>query len=815
MLSVLRDVRFAFRQFSRTPGFALTAVTTLALGIGATASIFSLAETVLLRPLPFPHASRLMWVQQADHTPGLAPGKSEPLSYPDYFDWRARNRSFDELASYRGASFTMTGEGQAQQIRGMQVSANFFRTLEVSPEIGRDFRLEDERAGGHVAILSHQMWRSTFGGTPGIAGRMLTLDGVRYTVVGVIPAGMAFPVTSPEIWVTIASDAETAGAGKPVTEQRGDDMLDVVGRVRAGVTAEQARTDLSAIANAIASQFQDTNKYYTSAAVTPMLEHLTGDYRGAIRILFAAVVCLLLIACSNVAGLLLVNANRRAPELAVRIALGASRSEISRQILVESVLLSLAGGALGMLLAGWVLQGMIRFVPESIPRLDQIAIDGTVLAFATAVSVLTGVLFGALPAWRASRLDPALQMRDFGRGSLGSRGRGRMQGWIVAAETAVSLLLLTGSGLLIRSFVKVTQVDPGFDSHHVLTATASVPEPAYTDAQRVQFYDELRARLAATPGVQMASAGWPLPLGEGHMGISFQIEERMKPESDEPTERLGLATPNYFATMRIPLISGRTFDEHDVRKSKPVIIVNQAFAKKYFPGEDPLGKRIRCDASDDGTKPPMREVVGVVGDVRRERLQSEPEPFYYLPYTQAVFTSPAICIRTAGDPVQFIRTLRQIVQEIDPNIPLYRIRTMDEMVATAASEPRFHMMLFTSFAVLALVLSAVGLYAVLSYMVAQRTREIGLRIALGAQPGDLMRWVLRRGMALAAAGSAAGLVLSLVLTNQMQEMLFGVGAMDAGTFVVSLAATLVVAVAASCLPALRASRLSPMRAMQE
>ncbi|PWU01693.1 MAG: ABC transporter permease [Terriglobia bacterium] len=815
MLFLSHDLRLTFRQIRKNPSFAVTVIGTLALGIGATTAIFSLVNAILLRPLPFPHPERLVWLQQADHTPGTPPDTPEALSYPDYFDWRAQSRSFEGIASYHGNNWTLTGAGSPQQVPGPTVSANFFRVLGVQPLIGRDFLPEEEQPGVHVTMLSYAFWQSAFGGAPDVAGRAVTLDGVSYRITGVMPPGFEFPLSNPApaLWVTLARDAE--GPGTPLASQRGADMLELVARLKPQVSAERAHAEMDLVARQIAGQYPDTNKTYTSALLQPMLEHLVGNYRPALRVLFAAVVALLLIACANVAGLLLVHASRRAPEIAVRTALGASRGEITRQMLVESIFLSLCGGAAGIVLSSWILSALIRYVPQNIPRLHEITADATVLGFVALVSTLIGVIFGAAPAWRASRLDPASALRDYGRGATTPHGRNRVHNWIVIGETAAGLVLLVASGLLIRSFAHVLQVDPGFDAKHVLTASLNLPDRTYSSTQRIEFYERLMSRLGTVPGVESVAAGFPLPLAEGNVGLSFQIEGKPVAPGDEPSERMAVVTAGFFRTMRIPVAAGREFTERDRRGGSPVILVNQQFARKYFPGEDPIGKRMRAQMSDNEEKPPMREIVGVVGNVKRQKLMKEDEPMYYLPWVQAVLTSPALCIRTAGDPAQVAGPLRAELAGLDPDIPLYRVRTLDTLVSNAASEPRFQMLLVTSFALLALALAAIGLYAVLSYMVAQCTTEIGLRMAIGAQPADILRWVLRRGLGIAAAGAILGLVLSAALTRYMQGMLFGVRPLDTVTLGIVSAILLGVSALASMAPALRASRLDPMQALRD
>lgn len=813
MSSLLQDLRFAIRQLRKSPGFALTTVLTLALGIGATTAIFSLINTVLLRPLPFPDPDRLMSAMALD-TSVRKSGIPGNLSYPDFFDWRTRNHSFEALACYRRDSVTLTGSGTPQQLESQTVSSDLFRALGMKPTQGRGFVADDEKPGTHVAVLSHETWQSLFGADPNIVGRTITLDRNGYTVLGVMPKGFQFPIQNPApaLWVSLADDA----TGKdPMTGQRGAEALTLVGRLKPGVTIQQANADLSLIAQNLATQYPDTNKTQTGAIVVPELENLVGNTSSALHVLFAAVVFLLLIACANVAGLMLTRASRRQAEMAVRSAMGASRFGIIRQVLVESVVLSLCGGAVGIALSVVLLKTMLHFVPQNLPRLDQVSVDGKVLVFAALASVLTGVLFGVLPAWRMSKLDPSLALREGTRNVTSGRGQHRLNNILVVAETAIGLVLLVGAGLLIHSFVRVLNVDPGFDPHHVLTASLNLPENQYPDLKKAQFYDELLPRLAALPGAESVAAGFPLPLGRGNITISFSIEGRPVAKGDEPGEAVGIVTPNFFRTMRIAALSGREFLPTDDSKSLPVAVINQAFARKYFPGENPVGKRFKPGLGDGVLEEPMREIVGVVGDVKQRGITAEMPPQFYLPFKQALVFSPPIAIRTAGDPISLIGPLRAQLAQVDSNIPLYRISPLDDYVLLSAAQPRFQTVLITFFAAMALLLSAIGLYAVLSYMVAQRTLEIGLRLALGAQREDVLRLILRRGLMLALAGLAIGIFVSLLLTRFMAEMLYGVRPFDPLTFVGVSAVLLVVSLIASSAPAYRAARLDPMRTLRE
>lgn len=813
MIQVWQDLRFAVRQVRKSRGFAVTTTLTLALGIGATTAIFSLVNTVLLRPLPFPQQERLVWTQQLDQSVA-AKGIPESLSYPDFFDWRAHNHSFDAMAAYRHNSLTLTGSGTPQQLETQVVSSEFFRVLGVNPVLGRGFLLDDEKSGTHVAVLSHELWQSTFSGAADIVGQAITLDGIRYTVVGVMPKGFEYPIQNPApaLWTTLADDAVGKRAA---TSARGADMLSVVARLKPGVTLPQATADLSLIARNIATQFADTNKGYNAAIVKPEMENLVGETRPALRVLFAAVIFVLLIACANVAGLMLARASRRRPEIAIRSAMGATRLEIMRQVLVESVFLSLCGGALGISLSVILLRTMLRLVPQNLPRLDQVSVNAAVLAFTALTSILTGVLFGVLPAWRMSQLDPSLALREGTRNATSGRGQHRLHNSLVIAETAIGLVLLVGAGLLIRSFVRVLHVDPGFDSRNVLTASLNLPDSQYPGIKRVKFYEQLLPKLAALPGVQSVAAGWPIPLGRGDFSISFTIEGRPIAKGDEPSEQLSAVTPDFFRTLRIPVLAGRAFRPTDDSKSMPVIIVNEAFARKYFPGENPIGKHIQSDLGDGITEHPMREVVGIVGNVKRRGITTDAPPQYYLPFPQAVITSPSLEIRTTGDPVSIASALRARLAEMDGSIPLYRVRTLEDYVSQSAAQPRFQTLLITFFAAMALLLSAIGLYAVLSYMVAQRTLEIGLRLALGAQRSDVLGLILRRGATLAVTGLGIGILVSLLLTHFLAAMLYGIRPFDPLTFVGVSLVLLLVSLAASMAPAYRAARLDPMGSLRE
>ncbi len=814
MHNLLQDLRFAIRQLRKSPGFALTTILTLALGIGATTAMFSLINSVLLRPLPFPEPDRLMMIAPLDSF-AVKPGIPTSLSYPDFFDWRSRQHSFDAIASYHRDSHTLTGSGTPQELESETVSADFFRVLGVNPMLGRGFIADDEKKGTRVVVLSHELWQSTFGSDRSIVGRNITLDSNSYTVIGVMPAEFTFPLLKPvtAFWTSLADDNNDPK--EPLTSQRGALLTRAIGRLKPGVTVAQATADLSLIARNLATQYPDTDKRLGSATVVPELENLVGDTSSALRVLFAAVMFLLLIACTNVAGLMLTRAARRRSEIAVRAAMGASRFEIIRQVLVESVVLSVCGGALGVALSGLFLKTILRFVPQDLPRLTQVGIDGRVLIFAALVSIATGVLFGVLPAWRMSRLDPSLALREGTRTMTTGRGQHRLHSALVIAETAIGMVLLIGAGLLIHSFIRVLNVDPGFDPHNVLTASIDLPDNQYPPLKRVQFQQELLGRLAALPGVESVSSGYPIPLSQHNIGVGFSIEGRPVAKGDEPDAPVTIATPGFFRTMRIPILRGRDFLPTDESKSPAVTIIDEAFANKYFPGENPIGKHITPGLGDGITDSPAREIIGVVGSVKRKGLTADTAAQFYLPLPQAIILSPAIVIRTSGDPASMLGPLRTVLAQIDSNIPLYRISTVEDYISLSAAQPRFQTVLITFFAVMALLLAAVGLYAVLAYMVAQRTLEIGLRLALGAQRESVVGLILRRGLLLAAIGLGIGVIASVILTRFLSDLLYGVKPLDPLTFLAVSALLMLVSLIASSAPAYRAARLDPMRTLRE
>jgi len=805
MATLVQDLRYGLRMLARSPGFTFAAILTLALGIGANTAVFSVVNTVLLKPLPYAEPDRLMRVESMNTRGAPIPGA---LSYPDFFDFRARNHTFEHLVTGRDTNLTLTGYGMPVQLDGEIVTWDLFPTLGIQPELGRGFLSSEEAAGTNVVALSHKLWQTQFGGDRGIVGRTITLNRKPYTVVGVAPAGFAYPVSEPNIqfWTTIANDQE-------MLTQRGAHMLEALGRLKPGVRIEPARADLDVIAQALAKQYPDTNTNHARASVRPELATLVGESRAPLLILLGAVGLVLLIACANIANLLLARTASREPEMAVRAAIGASRGRVVRQLLTESLLLALLGGAAGTLLAEYALGAVLPLGGQSIPRLAQTSIDGRVLGFSLLLAFLTSVLFGLAPALHASRIDLASSLKE--RTSAGATEHHRVRGALVIAQVTLGLVLVTAAGLLMASFLHLEHSDPGLNPDHVLTFSFSLPESQYSLDQQVVFYDQLLERMRAVPGVRSAAGVWPLPFGGDDAEVSFNIEERPAVQTKRPFARMAFATPGYFQTAGIPLLKGRYFNETDDAKAAPVLIVNKAFADKFFPGEDVIGKRVTSGAAAPGQHGEIvREIVGVVGSAKLFAMDAEPEPIYYFPYKQLTWQPPVMMLRTAVPPRTLESAVRAQMAALDPLVPVFQVRTMDELLSTEVTEPRFHTLLLGCFAGIALLLTMVGLYGVMAYSVTRRTREIGVRIALGASRSTVLRMVLKQALTLLVAGLALGLAASLATDRLLSSMLFGIPAIN--PLVLGLSGLLVALTGfvAAYLPARRAASVDPMTALR-
>ncbi len=803
-----QDLRYGLRMLAKNPGFAAVAVIALALGIGANSAIFSVVNTVLLRPLPYKNPERLVMVWEENSKQGFPRDTPSPANF---IDWRDQNHVFESMAAIVEASFNLTGAGDPERIDGHGVSAGLFSLLGVEPQLGRAFRSEEDKPGGsHVVIISYGLWQRRFGSDPGIIGNPINLNGKSFIVVGVMPRTFQFPTRKDQLWVPLAFDAKEAG-------QRGSHYLEVIARIKPGVTLQQAQAEMTTIATRLQQQYPETNTSI-GAVVTPLHEQVVGDIKPALLVLLGAVAFVLLIACANVANLLLARAAVRQKEIALRLALGAGRARLIRQFLTESVLLAALGGGIGLLLAVVGLSVLKRFIPPNISQAQAITIDAKVLIFTVLVSILTGLIFGLAPATQAANFNLNDTLKESGRDSAaGSRGN-RIRGLLVISEVAVSFILLIGAGLLINSFLHLRNVDPGFRAERALTMKIVLPEPRYADKeQRGVFYRELIRRVETLPGVSSAAVATNLPLTESGNSVGVSIEGHADPAPDRvPIVITRIISPRYFETMGIPLLKGRAFTEEDKSESESpsVIVVSETTARSFWPGEDALGKHIKVGSPSNNDNKWLT-VIGVVKDVRQFELVVEPKPQMYLPFTQANFFEPrALVVKTNLEPLSLAATVRKTVWEIDKDQPVSDIASMEHIVSESVARQRFSMLLLGIFAGLALVLAAVGIYGVMSYSVAQRTHEIGIRMALGAQKKDVLKLTIGQGLKLVLIGVAIGLGAAFILTRVIASLLFGVSATDPITFVAISLVLIGVAMLASLIPALRAMKVDPMFALR-
>ncbi|HSB09291.1 MAG TPA: ABC transporter permease [Blastocatellia bacterium] len=811
METFLRDFKYGFRMLLKHPAFTAIAVIALALGIGANTAIFSVVNAVLLQPLPFADPERLVSVYETNLQRGYIRGSA---SYPNFADLREQNQVFEKMSSYHTGDFILTGGDEPLRLQGAIVNADLFSLLGAAPSLGRTFLPEEDKPGdsGRVVILSSHLWRNRFGSDPNVIGATLVLGGKNFTVVGVMPEAFKFPVQNEpvELWSTVAVDA--AGE-QPMTGQRGAHYMNVIARLKPGVGLAQARAEMDTIAARLEQQYPDTNSH-RGVFIEPALESLVVDIRLALLVLLGAVGCVLLIACANVANLLLARATTRHKEMAIRAALGASRMRVVRQLLTESVMLSLAGGSLGLLLALSGTRFLVAIIGSELPRSAEIGLDARVLGFTLLVSLLTGVVFGLVPALYSSKTDLTEALKEGGRSSGEGSRRNKLRGALVVIEVAIAVVLLSAAGLMIQSLLRLQRVNPGFNPKNVLSFSLGLPEVRYPAQKQIDFYNQLVARIESLPGVRSASAVLPLPLSSDRIRITFETEGRPLPRGELPASEYRAVGLNYFRTMGIPILRGRDIAERDDKKSTPVIVVNDTFAQKFFPGEDPIGKHIKPGIGTDDSPSVWREIVGVVGSVSHLSLSADPDPEYYVPHAQMPFDSMTIVARTEGDPRSLISAVRSEVRALDGDLPVYNFKTLEEYVAGSVAQPRFNTLLLAIFAGIALVLTAVGLYGVMSYSVTQRTHEIGIRMALGAGGHDVLKMVVRQGMTLTLVGMGAGLAGAYFLTRFMESLLFGVSATDPITFIGISVVLAGVALGACFVPARRATRVDPMIALR-
>ncbi len=832
MQTLWQDLRFSMRTLLKRPGFTLVAIVTLALGIGANTAIFSVVDAVLLRPLPYPEAGRLVFLWSTARSQSASAFGS---ALPDYREWRDQNRTLDGLAGFYYGDFNLsTTGGEPERVQGAYITHNLFNVLQVSPAFGRLFTPEEDQFGRHrVVLLGHDLWQRRFGGERAVVGREIKLGGESFTVAGVMPQGLPFFDNTPEValWTPIAF------APGDSMDTRNNHFVNLVGRVKPGVTIQQAQDDASTIARRMEEQYPENKGL--GASIVPVQEQLTGDSRTALLVLLGAVAFVLLVACVNVANLMLARAAARERELAIRASLGASRGRILRQMMIECLPLGLMGGALGVLLAVWGIDLLSALLPTTLPRYNEIGVNGRVLAFTFALALITVLLFGLLPALQAVKADVSATLSEGGRSGAGGSRQGRLRRVLVVAEVALALVLLIGAGLMVRSFIKLRQVDVGFTARNVLTLRVPLPEAKYPipinasdprEPAGLAFYEQLLARVEALPGVKAATAGSILPLGAGiGWGKFFSVEGRPAPPSLDqvPSVNFALISHDYFRTFGIVVRQGRAFTARDKQNSQPVAIINETLERRLFPNGEAVGKTIWMgapehmlppDAQTPGNQTPRRVIVGVVADVKGGSLNRPVSPLVYAPFYQhrreGWANTLMLAVQTETSPESLAGAIRAQVRGLDPDQPVTAVRNMGELLDRSLSAEKFNLLLLSLFAVVALVLAAIGIYGVMSYSVTQRTHEIGVRIALGAESRDVLRLVVGQGMMLALIGVAVGVAAAWALTRLMADLLFEVTATDPMTFALIALLLACVALLACWIPARRATKVDPMVALR-
>ena len=808
---IAADVRYSLRTLRRNPGFATVVLLTLALGIGANAAIFSVVNGVLLRPLPYRDADRLMVIRGDLRRPGL---NDIPASAGEYVDYRDRGHVFEQVAAYDTVGFNLTGGGDPERVDGAVVTTTFFSLLGASAQVGRTFVSgEDQPGRDNVVVLSHSLWTRRFSASRAVIGQTVPVDGRPAQIVGVMPPGFQFPDRTIEIWKPFLLDAEALS-----DNNRGSHGYTALARLKAGISRAQAQADLNAVTATFKAEHPVNYGNGFSVTLWPLRDEIVGDTGRPLLVLLGAVGMVLLIACANVANLLLARGASRRKEIAVRTALGASRGRIVRQLLTESVLIAATGGAAGLVLARWGVDLLIGISPDSVPRLREVTIDLRVMLFTAGVSIATGVLFGLVPALRASKGNTNAALKEGGRS--GSAMHGRTRRTLVVAEISLSLVLLVGAGLLLRSFARLSDVEPGFSANDLVTFRLSLQPARYTTFVKGDaFYDDFFDRLRALPNVRSVTAINFLPFsGQGGSRSIFIEGREVERLGDRLDEQIRIVTDGYFAAMQIPLAAGREFTRHDTLSSMRVAVINESLARKHWPNENPIGKRAAFSTSN----PKWYEIVGISHDVKHRRLDSAARAEIYVPFRQPIFDPPYdnwtvqpmyVAVR-AVDPRAVVTTVRGVLARLDRDQPISDVRTMDERIGRSLSSRRFNMVLLALFAGLALTLAAVGIYGIVAYSVTERTHEIGVRVALGAQRRDMIAMVIGQGMAMVATGTAIGVAAAAALARLMSTLLFGVSAVDPATFIAIPSLLLVVALAACYLPARRATRVDPLQTLR-
>jgi len=805
MDNLLKDLIYGMRVLAKRPAFVIVAVITLALGIGASAAIFSVVNAVVLNPLPYPEADRIMTMWQSNPRAGI--DKQDP-SPANALDWRDQNQAFEQVAMIEPWSFEYVEKGEPEKFRASLVTEGFFDILGSSPLYGRTFLPEDYEAGKEKAIvISYGLWKRWFGGDQAVVGQRINFEDETGVIVGVMPPEFQFPDKTREMWAPLIPERRHK-------TDRASTFMKVIARLKPGVTVEQARSDMDAIGTQLAAQYPQFNDGI-GIKVIPLPEQMVGEVRPALLLLLGAVGFVLLIACANVANLLFARGFEREHELAIRTALGAGRFRLIRQLLTESLTLSLLGGALGLLLSYWLVDVILALVPSNLPRIEDVSIDGRVLAFTFFVSIITALIFGLLPALQFSRPDLQSSLKEGGRGATSGSAKNRIRNVMVVSEVALALVLLVGAGLLMRSFVNLLNVDPGFVKENVLALQVFVYSEKYrTPQQKAQFFNETIERVSNVPGVKSAGTVSMVPfLGEDSIEIdtTFVVEGRpaLEPGS-EPTVYVNVAGGDYFSTLGIPLLKGRAFARSDDDKSPQVAVINEALARRYFADEDPIGKKINVRFG----RPVTREIIGVVGDVRHAGLDDAPRPEVFLYHPQYPFGSMTYLVRTSADPATVMAAVKSQIWQVNPNQTFYNISTMEQLIEGTVADRRFNLFLIGAFAALALALAAIGIYGVMSFATSQRTHEIGVRMALGAQPRDVLGLIVRQGMKMTLAGVGLGLIASLGVTRVLSSYLFEVSATDPLTFSGIAILLAGVSLIACYLPARRATKVDPIVALR-
>jgi predicted permease len=811
MGSVFQDIRYAARMLSKNPGYSLVAVLALAIGVGANAAIFSLVNSVLLKQLPFGNQERLVWVwsTRTDRDKAF-------YSIPNFIDTRDQNQSLDDIAAFANWGANLTNTGGAERLQGVRISAHIFEMLGVEAAAGRLLTAEDDRPDKpRVVVVSYGLWQRRFGGEPALIGRTLTLNGDAYVVAGVLPREFLIP--NAEIDMAIPLRMET----DPRRSERGSNFLRVLARLKPGVTIDQARADLAAITERLRDQYPQTNGKLTAPAVLGLLDEITGGYRTALLLLMGAVGFVLMIACANLASLLLARATARHKEIAIRSAIGATRWRLIRQLLTESLLLASIGGSFGLALAAWGERLLLALSPSDLPRAVEVGIDGRVLLFTLAASMLSGIIFGLAPAWQATRTDLTAELKEGGRGGSAGKGQGRVRNALVVVEVALSLMLLIGAGLLMKSFARLQSVSPGFDTANLMTARVSLPPSRYSKPEAMKvFCDKLVPRLEESPGVEAVAVANVLPLSGQNVRTEFSIVG--KPPADPanvPAAQNRWVSYGYFAAMKIPIHQGRSFTEADNERAAGVVIVDVALARRYWADESPMGAHLMI--SFGGEPPRDFEIVGVAGNVKHASLNEEPTASFYAPIYQVpqsavsfLANNLSVVVRSSVKADAMATVIRRELQDVDSEVPASSVKTMSQILAASTASRSFNLRVLGIFASVALLLALTGLYAVISYSVSQRTREIGIRMTLGAQRGDVFRMIVGHGMKLTLAGVAIGLVGAFALTRTLSTLLFGVSAQDPATFLLISLLLTGVALGACLVPARRAIKVDPMVALR-